>query len=86
MFDTTRLPTTSSKCDLRWRQTDLALLLVRADGEISEAFKLDDKRALTRDLQPKDCLLAIRTLQYPKHPEALVVDDLDAVRSALGER
>jgi hypothetical protein len=43
MFDTTRLPTTSSKRDLRWRQTDLALLLVRAGGEISQAYKLGRK-------------------------------------------
>jgi hypothetical protein len=86
MFDTTLLPTTSSKRDLRWRQTDVALLLVRAGGDISQAYKLEDKRALISDLQPADCLLAVQNLQYPKHPEVLVVDDLDAVRSALVER
>jgi hypothetical protein len=83
VFDTELLAKTSSKRDLHWRKTELTLLLVRSSGEISQAYKLDEKRAMLAVLDPADCVLAIRTLQFPKHPEVLVVDDVSALRDAL---
>jgi hypothetical protein len=83
MFDTKQLAKTSSKRDLHWRQTELTLLRVSSTGEISQAYKLDEKRSMLAGLMHEDCLLAIRTLKFPNHPEVLVVDDVSAVRSAL---
>jgi hypothetical protein len=85
-FDTSGLPTTSSKQALPWRETRLALLLVRADGRIDQAHRLADKAALARECLPPDTLLAIRMLGYPHRPEVLVVDDVAGARAELADR
>jgi hypothetical protein len=84
MFDTSELPATSSKKNLPWRETRLGFLLLRGDGPVVHAHRLDDKRKLLEGCGPDDRLLAIRMQQYPPRPEVLVVDDLDTVRQALG--
>ncbi len=83
MFDTTALPTTSSKTDLDWRKTRLGFLLLSADGPIVQAHQLADKRDLVNRCRPEDRLLAIRPMRFPDRPEVLLVDDLDAARKAL---
>jgi hypothetical protein len=83
MYDTSALSTTSSKNKLPWRETRLGFLLVGADGRITQAHTLDEKRALLNLCTANDRLLAIRMQQYPPRPEVLAVDDLDAARDAL---
>jgi hypothetical protein len=84
MSDASELPTTSSKKTLPWRETGLGFLLLGADGSLAQAHRLDDKRALLERCGAGDRLLAIRMQQYPRRPEVLLVDDLDAVRQILG--
>jgi hypothetical protein len=84
VIDASRLPATSTKKPLPWRETRVAILRVAANGQIDQANTLQQKRALVASCAPEDCLLAVRMLQFPNRPEVLVVDDLEPVRAALG--
>jgi hypothetical protein len=83
MYDTSELSTTASKKSLPWRGTRLGFLLICADGRITPAHRLEDKRELLNRCTPQDRLLVIRMQQYPPRPEVLVVEDLEAARDAL---
>jgi hypothetical protein len=83
MLDTSELPTTSSKKKLPWRETRLGFLPLRGDGRLVQVHQLADKRELVDGCGPDDRLLAIWMQQYPSRPEVLLVDDLDAARTAL---
>ena len=83
IFDTSSRSTTSSRKNLPWRETRLGFRLLGADGEITQAHRLGEKRELVDRCGVADTLLVIRMQQYQARPEALVVDDLDAARNAL---
>jgi hypothetical protein len=85
MFDTSALPVTSTKARIRWRATDVALIRLGADGVVTPAYVVADKRLLVDRCSDGDLLLLVRPLKVPPRLEALVVDDLEQARSALGE-
>jgi hypothetical protein len=86
VLDTSSLPTTSGKRNLHWREPKLSFLLIRQSGEITQAHLLEEKRKLAAICGPNDRLLALRTVQFPPHPEVLWVDDLEEARAAVAER
>jgi hypothetical protein len=83
VFDTSQLTPTSSKQGLRWRDTALTLVWVRAEGPIEVAHKLADKRTMVEACGPEDRLLAVRYVQFPPRQEVMVVDDRERAREAL---
>lgn len=83
VFDASALPRTSDKTSLRWRETTLTFVCIRADGRIETAYTLVAKTAMLQSLASDDCLLAARQVQYPTRQEVMVVDDLPSVREAL---
>jgi hypothetical protein len=83
VFDTSSLPRTSAKRNLDWRKPKLSFLLIRQSGEVTQAHLLEEKRQLAAICGPDDRLLALRTVQFPTHPEVLWVDDLEDARAAV---
>ena len=84
MLDTSRLTPTSTKPNLRWRETALTFVWLPAEGPVEVAYKLEDKRRVVASCGAGDRILAVRQRQYPTRHEVLVVDDVEAVRLALG--
>jgi hypothetical protein len=74
---------TSTKANLRWRDTSLTFVCLRRDGALEVAHTVADKAALITAVGPEDCVLAVRQVQYPTRQEVMVVDDLAAPREAL---
>lgn len=85
MYDVSNLPPTSSKKDLRWRHTSVTFIGIYASGAILAAHQVAEKAEIIEALEPGDVLLIVRPVRYPPHPEVLVVDNLDEVRTAFDE-
>lgn len=86
MFDTSGLTPTSTKRTIRWRDTALTFVWLRADGRVVVAFNIADKLEAVQSCGREDRILAVRSVKFPAHQEVLVVDDLDAARDALEGR
>jgi hypothetical protein len=83
MFDTAELTPTSAKRGLRWRDTSLTFIWLRAGGPIAAAHTIADKLKVISECGRDDRVLAVRQKSYPTRQEVMVIDDFSPVRDAL---
>jgi hypothetical protein len=71
MYDVSHLTPTSEKRDLKWRDSSLTFVWLRAEAPIEVAYKIEDKRRVVGSCSAADSILAVRQLLYPTRQEVM---------------
>jgi hypothetical protein len=80
-FDASALRRTSEADYVPWRARDVTLIWIRAEGRITQAQGITDKRQALRDAAADDCLLLAWPGQYWQ--DIFLIDDRDAGLAGL---
>ncbi len=80
-FDTSLLRRASGVDGFPWRWGLLTLIRLSADGAVTQAKRITEKRELLEAASPNDCVLAAWPGEYSQ--DIFVVDDLPAALAGL---
>lgn len=81
MFDATSLRRTSSSDEVPWRARDVTLIWIRADGRVTQAQGITEKRSALEEAGDEDCLLLAWPGQWRQ--DVFWIDDRTAALAGL---
>lgn len=80
-FDASALRRTSDSDYVAWRARDVTLIWIHADGRVTQAQGITEKREALREADPQDLLLLAWPGRYRQ--DIFLIDDRDAALTGL---